>query len=69
MTSIDQLLDRLDQERRDLGLSKAAVARRAGLHVNTLRHFGEKAWSPTVETIRAVEAAIASGGGTDTTSG
>lgn len=52
---IDTLLRDLAEAARERRLRKRALAREAGLHVNTLRHFAEPTWQPTVETIRSLE--------------
>lgn len=52
---IDALLGELAAAARARQMRKRALAKAAGLHVNTLRHFAEPAWQPTVETIRSLE--------------
>lgn len=39
-------------------LSKAALARRAGLHTNTLRNLDSDDWSPNWRTIEALRAVM-----------
>ena len=40
----------------DGGMSKAGLARAAGLHANTLRDCTEEGWNPTSETLRKLAA-------------
>lgn len=46
---------RVAAERR---LSKSAIARSAGLHVNTLLRLNDPDWDPRLSTLAALEAAI-----------
>ncbi len=39
-------------------ITRAALARAAGLHANTLRDCGEADWNPTTETLRKLEAVL-----------
>ena len=51
--------DIISQVRRlvqDGGMSKAGLARAAGLHANTLRDCTEEGWNPTSETLRKLAA-------------
>jgi 3,4-dihydroxy 2-butanone 4-phosphate synthase / GTP cyclohydrolase II len=41
------------------GMSRAGLARAAGLHANTLRDCGEESWNPTAETLAKLEAFLA----------
>ncbi len=43
-------------------MSKAGLARAAGLHPNSLRKLDEKDWNPTADTLRKLERFIVSGG-------
>src|SRR3546814_18898992 len=40
------------------GMSKAGLARAAGLHANTLRDCTEADWNPTAETLGKLERAL-----------
>ncbi|HKX77107.1 MAG TPA: 3,4-dihydroxy-2-butanone-4-phosphate synthase [Novosphingobium sp.] len=44
----------------DSGMSKAGLARAAGLHANTLRDCTEEGWNPTAETLSKLERALLS---------
>ena len=37
-------------------MTRAALARAAGLHANTLRDCGDEDWNPTAETLRKLDA-------------
>ncbi|WP_194744591.1 3,4-dihydroxy-2-butanone-4-phosphate synthase [Thermaurantiacus tibetensis] len=50
------ILDRIRAHVRATGMSRAAVARAAGLHPNSLRQLASPAWNPTAETIAKLEA-------------
>jgi 3,4-dihydroxy 2-butanone 4-phosphate synthase/GTP cyclohydrolase II len=50
------LLDRVRRLVNDGGMSRAGLARAAGLHANTLRDCTEDGWNPTAETLRKLEA-------------
>lgn len=53
--------DTIEQVRRLLAegrYTKASLARRAGLHPNTLRDADGESWNPTAETLLAVEGVI-----------
>jgi 3,4-dihydroxy 2-butanone 4-phosphate synthase/GTP cyclohydrolase II len=49
-------IDRIRTEIAARGLSRAALARAAGLHANTLRGMDEPDWNPTAETLRKLDA-------------
>ena len=49
------LIDRVRRLVNDGGMSRAGLARAAGLHANTLRDCTEDAWNPTAETLRKLE--------------
>jgi transcriptional regulator with XRE-family HTH domain len=55
---IDDLLNRLRAEARRKQISQRQLAKTAGLHENTLLGFHTKGWSPSIDTIRALEAAL-----------
>lgn len=40
------------------GMSRAALARAAGLHPNSLRHLGEAGWNPTADTVNKLQEVI-----------
>lgn len=42
--------------------TRAGLARRAGLHPNSLRRLGEADWNPTAETLKKLERAVSGGG-------
>jgi 3,4-dihydroxy 2-butanone 4-phosphate synthase/GTP cyclohydrolase II len=50
------LIDRVRRLVNDGGMSRAGLARAAGLHANTLRDCTEDGWNPTSETLRKLEA-------------
>ncbi|WP_409934881.1 hypothetical protein [Novosphingobium sp. 9] len=53
----------IDQVRRlvsEGGMSKAGLARAAGLHANTLRDCAEESWNPTADTLGKLERFLAS---------
>ncbi len=50
------LIDRVRRLVNDGGMSRAGLARAAGLHANTLRDCTEADWNPTAETLRKLEA-------------
>lgn len=52
--SID-LIQRIRRLVTDGGMSRAGLARAAGLHANTLRDCTEPEWNPTAETLRKLE--------------
>lgn len=52
----ENLIDRVRRLVNDGGMSRAGLARAAGLHANTLRDCTEDGWNPTSETLRKLEA-------------
>ena len=50
-----ELIDRVRRLVTDGGMSRAGLARAAGLHANTLRDCTESDWNPTAETLRKLE--------------
>jgi 3,4-dihydroxy 2-butanone 4-phosphate synthase/GTP cyclohydrolase II len=49
------LIERVRRLVTDGGMSRAGLARAAGLHANTLRDCTEEGWNPTAETLRKLE--------------
>jgi len=49
------VIDRVRKLVEDGGMSKAGLARAAGLHANTLRDCAEAGWNPTAETLGKLE--------------
>jgi len=49
------LITRVTQMVRSGGMTRAGLARAAGLHANTLRDCGELQWNPTAETLGKLE--------------
>ncbi|MEY4473046.1 MAG: 3,4-dihydroxy-2-butanone-4-phosphate synthase, partial [Pseudomonadota bacterium] len=49
------LIDRVRRLVTDGGMSRAGLARAAGLHANTLRDCTEADWNPTAETLGKLE--------------
>ncbi|MDP9057284.1 MAG: 3,4-dihydroxy-2-butanone-4-phosphate synthase [Pseudomonadota bacterium] len=49
------LITRVTQMVRSGGMTRAGLARAAGLHANTLRDCGEPQWNPTAETLGKLE--------------
>ena len=49
------LIERVRRLVNDGGMSRAGLARAAGLHANTLRDCTEADWNPTAETLRKLE--------------
>ena len=49
------IIDRVRRLVSDGGLTRAGLARAAGLHANTLRDCTEADWNPTAETLRKLE--------------
>jgi 3,4-dihydroxy 2-butanone 4-phosphate synthase/GTP cyclohydrolase II len=49
------LIERVRRLVTDGGMSRAGLARAAGLHANTLRDCTEAEWNPTAETLRKLE--------------
>lgn len=62
MTNIDSLIGKLRSAFVSSGLTKVALAKKAGLHINTLQHLESKEWNPKVPTIRSLEQALLSSG-------
>jgi DNA-binding phage protein len=57
--AIDGVLRSLDARREDLGLTKAELARRAGLRPEAVRRlFGSQAGNPTLATLSAIADAL-----------
>ncbi|MCB2077963.1 MAG: 3,4-dihydroxy-2-butanone-4-phosphate synthase [Novosphingobium sp.] len=50
-----QLIERITHLITDGGMTRAGLARAAGLHANTLRDCGEEHWNPTAETLGKLE--------------
>lgn len=50
------IIDRVRRLVNEGGMSRAGLARAAGLHANTLRECTEDGWNPTAETLRKLEA-------------
>ncbi|MFM2302022.1 MAG: 3,4-dihydroxy-2-butanone-4-phosphate synthase [Pseudomonadota bacterium] len=50
------IIDRVRRLVTDGGMSRAGLARAAGLHANTLRDCTEDGWNPTTDTLRKLEA-------------
>jgi len=51
----DTVIERVRQLVGDGNMTKAGLARAAGLHANTLRECTDKAWNPTSETLSKLE--------------
>ena len=51
----DNLIDRVRELVTDGSMTKAGLARAAGLHANTLRDCTEQGWNPTIETLGKLE--------------
>jgi len=49
------IIERVRRLVTDGGMSRAGLARAAGLHANTLRDCTEEGWNPTTETLRKLE--------------
>ena len=49
------LIDRVRRLVNDGGMSRAGLARAAGLHSNTLRECTDNGWNPTADTMRKLE--------------
>ncbi len=49
------IIDRVRRLITDGGMSRAGLARAAGLHANTLRDCTDEGWNPTTETLRKLE--------------
>ena len=52
----NSIIERVRRLVTDGGMSRAGLARAAGLHANTLRDCTEDGWNPTSETLRKLEA-------------
>ncbi|MGS1016017.1 3,4-dihydroxy-2-butanone-4-phosphate synthase [Allosphingosinicella humi] len=55
------LIDRLNELVTSGEMSRAGLARAAGLHANSLRKMGDADWNPTAETLLKLEKFLASG--------
>lgn len=51
----DKLLHRIRAHLASPGITKAGLAKSAGLHPNTLRDADREDWNPTTATLRAIE--------------
>ena len=51
----ENIIDRVRRLVTDGGMSRAGLARAAGLHANTLRDCTEEVWNPTTDTLRKLE--------------
>jgi len=58
----NELLDTLTQMIDSGEATRAGLARRAGLHANSLRRLGEPDWNPTAETLRKLARAVSESG-------
>ncbi|HVR91809.1 MAG TPA: 3,4-dihydroxy-2-butanone-4-phosphate synthase [Novosphingobium sp.] len=56
------LIDRIRHLVTEGGMSRAGLARAAGLHANTLRDCTEDGWNPTAETLRKLECVLSDSG-------
>jgi 3,4-dihydroxy 2-butanone 4-phosphate synthase/GTP cyclohydrolase II len=56
------LIDRVTEMVTSGEMSRAGLARAAGLHANSLRRLGEPDWNPTAETLLKLEKFLHSGG-------
>jgi len=56
--TIDHVLDRIRAFALQGKLTRAELARRAGLSEDALRDLYEPSWNPTAETLRQVEALV-----------
>ena len=52
------LIERVRRLVNDGGMSRAGLARAAGLHANTLRDCTEDGWNPTTDTLRKLETCL-----------
>jgi 3,4-dihydroxy 2-butanone 4-phosphate synthase/GTP cyclohydrolase II len=59
----ETLIRRVRDHLAESGLSRAALARAAGLHPNSLRAIEDPRWNPTAETLRKLEASLPGGSG------
>jgi 3,4-dihydroxy 2-butanone 4-phosphate synthase/GTP cyclohydrolase II len=57
----EMLIRRLRDHLSGTGMSRAGLARAAGLHPNSLRAIDRADWNPTAETLRKLETYLASG--------
>src|SRR5215217_6048585 len=57
------LIERVSQMVDGGDMSRAGLARAAGLHPNSLRKLGDADWNPTAETLLKLERFLASGSG------
>ncbi|MBR0553177.1 3,4-dihydroxy-2-butanone-4-phosphate synthase [Stakelama marina] len=57
------LIDNVRRLVADGEVTKAGLARAAGLHANSLRRLDEADWNPTAETLRKLERYLVNGGG------
>ena len=62
MTDIRMQISQLRAIAQDIGLSKSALAKRAGLAVNTLRNFWDDDWNPSLDTLCKLESALKNDG-------
>ena len=51
----ENIIDRVRRLVTDGGMSRAGLARAAGLHANTLRDCTDQGWNPTTDTLRKLE--------------
>ena len=58
MQSISDIVERIRAFAHQPGWSKARLASESGLHPNALRSLDEPDWSPRLDTLVKVEAAI-----------
>lgn len=56
--SIQNVITRIQLFVAHKGLTKAELAREAGIPRTTLRLFGQPEWNPTANTLRALESTI-----------
>jgi 3,4-dihydroxy 2-butanone 4-phosphate synthase/GTP cyclohydrolase II len=50
-----ELIEQITQLVTTGGMTRAGLARAAGLHANTLRDCGTAAWNPTADTLGKLE--------------
>ena len=55
MSKIEQAIKEIRAFAEKEGLHNATFAQLAGLHKNSLRHFGSDAWNPKVSTLLSLE--------------
>ena len=58
MSIIEPVLDELRAARKSQGLTRYALALKAGLAQNAIRDMDEPDWSPSVNTVRKLERAL-----------